>query len=105
MWIAARKIAKFAGFLGGAPAAASSHGSQLVLTNNAVLPKRSAALVYSHAERVVWDFRSGTEVAAWDTPQTVVPNPSHIHDSVAISSTGRYVAETVGALLRIYELP
>ena len=100
-----KRIAKFDGFLGGAPAAASSHGSRLVLTNNAVLPKRSAALVYFHAERVVWDFRAGTEFAAWDTPQTVVPNPSHIHDSVVISSTGRYVAETVGALLRIYEIP
>jgi hypothetical protein len=104
-----KKIAQFGDFLGGAPAAASSHGSRLVLTHTALLPKRTTALVYFQAERVVWDFRSGTEVAAWIAPQTSPLGSMHgiryYPAPVAISSNGRYVAEAEGALLRIYELP
>lgn len=98
-----RKIAKFDGFPGGAPAAASSHGSRLVLTHDIAFPKRDTALVFPRGERVVWDFRSGAEIAAWEVPQ--IAHSSHIQDHVAISSSGRYVAETAGALLRIYALP
>ena len=100
-----KKIAQFEGFLGGAPAAASPQGSRLALTRYVAFPRKGAALVYPHAERVVWDFRSGVEIAAWDAPQMVWTNASHIYDAVAMSSSGRYVAETVGALFRIYELP
>jgi hypothetical protein len=60
---------------------------------------RTGALVFPRSERVVWDFCSGIEVAAWEVPQ--IAWTGH----VAISSTGRYVAETAGALLRIYHLP
>lgn len=98
------KIARFDGFPGGAPAAASSDGSRLVLTHELAFPiKGDEALVFSRGKRVVWDFRSGAEIAAWEVPQTA--DPSHIADRVAISASGRYVAETRGALLRIYELP
>jgi len=93
-----KKIAQFGGFLGGAPAAGSSHSSRLVLTSGYFFPKKKGAIAFSDGDRVVWDFRSGTEVAAWNAPQT----PAY---SISISSTGRYVAEADGALLRIYELP
>jgi hypothetical protein len=98
-----RKIAQFHDFTGGAPAAASSHGSRLVLTRDSAIPGRDAALVFPRGERVVWDFSSGAEIAAWEVPQ--IANSSHIFDHVAISSSGRYVAETTDTLLRIYELP
>ena len=97
-----RKIAQFDGFRGGAPAAASSYGSRLVLTRDIAFPRRGDALVFPRAKRVVWDFRSG-EIAAWEVPQ--IAYVSNILDHVAISSSGRYVAETVGDLLRIYALP
>jgi hypothetical protein len=61
--------------------------------------------VFPRGEPVVWDFCSGAEIAAWEVPQIIWTNSSHILDHVAISSSGRYVAETAGALLRIYELP
>jgi hypothetical protein len=104
-----KKIAQFGNFLGGAPAAASANGSRLVLTHTALLPKRSTALVYFQAEHVVWDFRSGTEAAAWIAPQTSPMGSTHgiqyYPVPVAISSNGRFVAEADGTLLRIYELP
>ena len=104
-----QRIARFDRFLGGAPAAASSHGSRLVLTHSAVLPKRRSALLYFQAECVVWDFRSGTEVAAWIAPQTSpmssIKGIRYSPGSVAISSTGRYVAAVDGVLLRNYQLP
>ncbi|HEY2859033.1 MAG TPA: hypothetical protein VGJ21_11495 [Terracidiphilus sp.] len=93
-----KKIAQFGGFLGGAPAAASSHGSRLVLTNGILLrSKKTDSIFQSYGQRVVWDFRSGDEVAAWDNTSGPAP--------IAISSSGRYVAEANGVLLRIYELP
>ncbi len=100
-----KKIAQFEGFPGGAPAAASAQGSRLVLTRDVAFPRKGVALVYPLGERVAWDFRSGVEIAAWEAPQVVSTSASHIYDSVAMSSSGRYVAETVGALVRIYELP
>ncbi|HEY4361625.1 MAG TPA: hypothetical protein VGN17_11670 [Bryobacteraceae bacterium] len=100
-----KKIARFERFPGGAPAAASAHGSRLVLTRDLAFPLRGEALVFPAGERVVWDFRSGAEVASWESPQVVWTNGAHIFDAVALSSTGRYVAETTGNLLRIYQLP
>jgi hypothetical protein len=104
-----KKIAQFGDFLGGAPAAASSHGSRRVLTHTALFPRRSTALVYFQAERVVWDFCSGTEVAAWIAPEISPMGSMHgiryYPVPVAISSNGRYVAEADGTLLLIYELP
>ncbi len=98
-----RKIAHFDPFLGGAPAAASSHGSRLVLTRTRSFPKRDTVLVFPQGERVVWDFSFDVEIAAWEVPQ--IANSSYIFDHVAISSSGRYVAEAAGTLLRIYQLP
>jgi hypothetical protein len=95
-----KKIAQFEGFPGGAPAAASPQGSRLVLTRDLAFPRRGVGLVYPLGERVAWDFRSGIEIAAWDAPQIVWTNASHIYDSVAMSSS-----DSVGALFRIYELP
>jgi WD40 repeat protein len=107
-----KKIAQFDGFLGGAPAAASSHGSRLVLTSGFLFTKKKteALRVVSYGQRVVWDFRSGKEVAAWDLPEFSSSTMSHGPEllrlaPVAVSSSGRYVAEAHGVLLRIYELP
>ena len=106
-----QKIAQFDGFPGGAPAAASSHGSRLVLTGSASFAgKKVQAITATSGQRVVWDFRSGSAVAAWGMSQAFwlsasrgpgIPEPG----PVAISSSGHYVAEANGVLLRIYELP
>jgi WD40 repeat protein len=102
-------IAEYRRFLEGAPAAASAHGSRLVLTQSWFLPSGRGSETFSGG-RVIWDFRSGTEIAAWepgtqavetasDVPRIIQPAP------VAISSTGRYVAEAAEGILRIYEMP
>lgn len=95
-------IAKFDGFPGGAPAAASSRGSRLILTHYTVV-RGAVSGGYLGAEYVVWDFRSGAQVAAWKAQSTARIPPRL--SGIAISSTGRYVAEIVGDVLRIYELP
>jgi hypothetical protein len=105
-----KKIAQFDAFLGGAPAAASSHGSRLVLTSGVLFTKKDGLKVASYGQRVVWDFRSGTQVAAWDMPGFSWSGISHPPELLrpvpaAISSSGRYAAEADGVLLRIYELP
>ena len=100
-------IAKFRRFLGGAPAVGSAHGSRLVLTQVSRFPK---AGVDVYGDRVVWDFRSGAEVAEWKTTGQIseflnsatseIAQPAPI----AISATGRYVAEGSNGVLRIYKV-
>jgi hypothetical protein len=58
------KIAEYERFLEGAPAAASAHGSRVVLTQSWVLGNNRARRETFSGGRVVWDFRSGAEVAA-----------------------------------------
>jgi hypothetical protein len=104
-----QKIAEYERFPAGAPAAASSHASRVVLTQGWFLPSRHDRERLSGG-RLVWDFRSGAEVAAW-APMT---QPVVIHGEVqrfaqpapvAISATGRYVIEGADGILRVYELP
>jgi hypothetical protein len=65
----------------------------------------------TYSGHVVWDFRSGTEVAAWrpSTQQTAWLHmiggaglPAH---SAAISPLGNYVAEVLENELHIYQIP
>jgi WD40 repeat protein len=105
-----RKIAEYERFLDGAPAAASAHGSRIVLTQSWVLGNNRTGHETFSGGRVVWDFRSGAEVAAWAPAVQSVETNGNIRDiaepsSVAISSTGRYIAEGADGILRIYELP
>jgi len=98
-----KRIAKFDGIRGGAPAAASPRGSRLILTRYTAVPGPGHSS-YLGVEYVVWDFRSGTQVAVWKSQQTGTIPPPRL-SSMAISSTGRYAAEIAGDVLRIYELP
>jgi hypothetical protein len=100
-----KKVAQFDGFRGGAPAAASSGGSRLVLTHNTAFPLKNSGLLFPRGERIVWDFRSDTVVASWEAPQVASVGAMPIYDSAAISASARYVAESAGAVFRIYELP
>jgi len=98
-----KRIAKFDGFRGGTPAAASSRGSRIVLTHYTMVRATERPPVNVGVDYVVWDYRSGTQVAAWKAPtRTTIAQHAPF---VAISSTGRYLAEIVGDVLRIYELP
>ncbi len=101
-------VAEFRRFQGGAPAAASTGGSRMVLSDLTWLPDRSGA--YSFRGRVVWDFRTNSEVAAWGPPAPHVAwlgIPASITPimPVAISATGAYVAESFGSGLRVYRIP
>jgi hypothetical protein len=100
------KFAQFHRFPGGMPAAASVHSSRLVLTQVTPFRSKERPLIDSYGQRVVWDFRSGAEIAAWGiTAQTAGRGSIVVPSAVAISSTGRYIAEGANGILRIYELP
>jgi hypothetical protein len=99
-------IAEFPRFPGGLPAVGSAHGSRLVLTQVSRFPRVGD---YAYGDRVVWDFRSGAEVAEWKTIGQIleVANPTSAIVQlapIAISATGRYVAEGSNRVLRIYEV-
>ncbi len=81
----------------------SPRGSRLILTRYTTVPGPGHSS-YLGVEYVVWDFRSGTQVAVWKSQQTGTIPPPRL-SSMAISSTGRYAAEIAGDVLRIYELP
>jgi WD40 repeat protein len=101
-----QKIAEFHRFTGGWPAAASDHASRLVLTQETRFWSKRRSQIDSYGERVVWDFRAGTEIAAWGVRGQSSGASSIIQPSpVAISPTGRYLAEGADGILRIYELP
>lgn len=92
------KVGEFRGLFGGAPAAGSAHDSRLVLTQT--------RLPSGDVNRIVWDFRTGAELAAWPAPgQIIGPHGLPQTAPVAISSTGRYIAEGGNGILRVYELP
>lgn len=65
-----KTIAEFHGLDGGQPASVSTRGSRMVLSNLNYLAAgsfrgKSRPEAKSYSDRVVWDFRAGTEVAAW----------------------------------------
>jgi len=105
-----QKIAEYERFLGGAPAAASVQGSRIVLTQGWVLGNNRTGRERFSGGRVVWDFRSSAEVAAWAPAVQYLETDRNVRDvaqpaPAAISPSGRYVAEGADGMLRIYELP
>lgn len=100
-----QKIAEYKGFPGGLPAEASAHGSRIALTQDWFIPRRKDSEKLSGG-RVVWDFRSGTEVTALEARGQAPDKYGIVHPAlIAISATGRYLAEGADGILRIYELP
>jgi hypothetical protein len=100
------KIAEFHRFTGGWPAAASDRASRLVLTQETRFWSRKGNEIDAYGERVVWDFRSGAEIAAWGIRgQSSGANGVIQPSAVAISSTGHYLAEGADGSFQIYELP
>ncbi len=100
------KIAEFQRFQGGAPAAASAHASRLVLTQVTPFPSKRRGEILADGERVVWDFRAGAEVSDWEVRGQSAETNSIIQPApVAISPSGRSLAEGADGVLRIYELP
>jgi hypothetical protein len=98
-----KTIGEFRRFFGGSPAAASAHASRVVLTEFRESFRQG---IDYYGDRVVWNFRSGAEIASWPAPgQAVGPDSVLRPSSVAISATGRLVAEGVNGILRVYELP
>lgn len=111
-----KTIAEFRRFEGGQPADASTRGSRMVLTKLNYLPDGGFGRPRSGAEsgngRLVWDFRTGTEVAAWDPSMRVTAwvgrnfgDIDYLFAPVAISPSGNYVAERAGNELHIYRIP
>ncbi len=104
-----KRIARFQGFPGGAPAAVTSRSSLIVLTHNGLFstkkPDSVPFEVPDFGGRILWDFRSGAEIASWDPLLEDVGGIYPLrYAPVAISSTGRYVAEGAGDFLRLYHL-
>jgi hypothetical protein len=83
-----KTIAEFQEVDGGSPAGASTRATRMVLSK-----------LNGYSGRVVWDFRSGTEVAAWEpsTRQNPWLGP--------VSPLGNYIAEALGDELHIYQIP
>lgn len=108
-----KTIAEFPGLDGGAPAGASARGSRMVLSKLHYLPGgiQSGLRAETYSGWVVWDFRSGTEVAAGgpSTQQTAwlggIQGSGLPNSAVAISPLGNYVAEVLGDELYIYQIP
>jgi hypothetical protein len=112
-----RTIAEFRGVDGGEPASASTRGSRMVLSKLKYLPAAnyrrnwvSTPGTENYSGGVVWDFRTGSEVAAWgpSTRQTtwLFGGANGLSAPwVAISPLGNYVAEVLGDELRIYQIP
>ena len=100
-----RKFAEYKRFPGGLPAAASAHGSRIVLTQGWFIPRKKDSEKFSGG-RVVWDFRSGREVATLEAQGQSPDKYGIVHPApIAISATGHYLAEGANGILRIYELP
>ena len=101
-----KTIAELKGIDGGEPADGSAGGSRMVVTKLNDFPRRSGGEM-TYSGNVVWDFRSGTEIAAWAASGLQV-RPlllSVVRPAVTISSSGRYVALQFGEEVQIYELP
>ncbi len=101
-----KTIAELKGIDGGEPADGSAGGSRMVVTKLNDFPRRSGGEM-TYSGNVVWDFRSGTEIAAWAASGLQV-RPlllSVVPPTVTISSSGRYVALQFGEEVQIYELP
>jgi hypothetical protein len=108
-----KKIAEFKRFRGGGPASVSSHGTRIILTH--IRNYRGITQefdMHSYHDRIVWDFRTGKEIAEW-VPMTQVTETglrapedkrTEFGPSV-ISPSGRYIAEGSNGIIRIYELP
>jgi len=98
-----KTIAELKAIDGGEPADTSAGGSRMVVTK--VNDFSGGDRTYSG--NVVWDFRSGAEIAAWAASGLQV-RPiflSVVPPAVTISSSGRYVALQLGEEVHIYELP
>jgi hypothetical protein len=81
-----------------------------VLTQGWVLGNNRTGRERFSGGRVVWDFRSSAEVAAWAPAVQYLETDRNVRDvaqpaPAAISPSGRYVAEGADGMLRIYELP
>jgi hypothetical protein len=92
-----RTIAELKTAGAGAPADASSGGTRMILTRLNYFPS-SGYMTYGG--NVVWDFRSGAEIAAWKPQDLAGALPT-----VAMSSSGKYVALGSGDELQIFDLP
>lgn len=105
-----KPIAKFEPFLGGIPADASIHSSRLVLTQGSFASGLDQANVAYYGGRVVWDYRSNEEVAAWGSTAPKDENAPPVFRSpvpgpVALSSSGHLVAEGADNVIRLYAIP
>jgi hypothetical protein len=107
------KIAQADRINGGAPIAAARDASRVVASDVRVKP--FLFLDYNQddytARRVVWNFRSGKELAAWrpqrqryDFPTPQGPKSASEYFRFAISPNGQYVAEGGNGIVSLYKI-
>jgi hypothetical protein len=115
-----KTIAEFRDVDGGLPASVSTGGARMVLSRLNYLPAANYRKNWgantpgaeTWAGRLVWDFRTGTEVAAWSSSTRPTAWLGQFGAAsglsapwASISPLGRYVAEVLGDELHIYEVP
>lgn len=104
------KIAEHPTVNGGGPFSAATQGSVLALSDYKFV--RGIIEDMNHVTlkpRVIWNFRTGRELASWkpgwQTSEDPVPRPG-LKEPVpfALSPTGKYVAEGGDGVLRLYKV-
>ena len=107
------KIAQANGINGGVPIAAASLASRVVASDVRVKP--FLFLDYNHddytARRVVWEIRTGKELAAWkpakqeyEFPALPAPTRAKGYFTFTISPDGEYIAEGGNGIVRLYKI-
>lgn len=96
---------------GGLPASVARYGSRILLSDVKVFRGITEEYdTHQFKRRVIWDFRTGKDVVSW-VPETQsqeashqAPKPDAALSAVALSPSGRYVAEGANGILRLYEV-
>ncbi len=96
---------------GGLPASVARYSSRILLSDVKVFRGITEEYdMHQFRRRVIWDFRTGKEVASW-IPATQseemihhAPKADAALSAVALSPSGRYVAEGANGVLRLYEV-
>ena len=108
-----REIADAPNVRGGSPLAAAAHASRIAVSDYSRV--RESLFSYEFGEKlkrmVVWDFRSGEEIASWHPGHQsyndlgpVPPKHSKELCPFAISPDGQYIAEGCNGVVRLYRI-
>jgi hypothetical protein len=111
--VATGKVVAKAGHIrGGAPLQTSADSTKVASTDYAVLmaPWNEDGVEVRLKRRVIWDFRTGTEVTSWKPPiqkyisRYAVAKPTEDAFRFALSADGNLIAEGGNGVVRLYRI-